>query len=218
MPTTKKKAAKPVRRRNGGGTIAQLKKWIEADFGRKFAHITRTVDRPRKGIIFKMWGPTMMYTIEAWEAGAKLPRDNEPRKYDGIMAACTQRFYQDGEDWHRRLDMYDGPLNKATWDRISAEIRQHAIHTLPALDGSWWRIINKGTTCGLARLGIELKLTPTIKGAEERRERIRGRIKRRKGRKVVDQDGKTKIALEKMARKMAKKQVKRKHVAQNGTR
>lgn len=214
MPTAKKKVSKPtrrrVRRRNGGGTIAQLKKWIEADFGRKFDHIARIVDRPRKGIIFKMWGPTMMYTIEAWEVSAKLPRDDVPRPYDGIIASCTQRYYQDGEDWHRGLDLSDGPLEKATWDRVSAEIRQHAIHSLPAVESSWWHMFNKGTTRDMVRAGIQLKVTPTLKGAQERRERLRKHGKTKKGRKVVGPDGVTRIELDSQPSKKAKKKAKKK--------
>jgi hypothetical protein len=183
MPTTKKKAAKParrrVRRRNGGGTIAQLKKWIEKDFGRKFAHITRTVERPRKAITFMMWGPTMTYTITAWERGAKLPRGDGPEEYDGIMASCSQRFYQDGEDWHRGLDLSDGPLEKGTWDRISAEIRHHAIHTLPPVKETDWIFFTKGTAKDIARLGLKMTFTPTLE-SEERRERIRGRVLKKK--------------------------------------
>jgi hypothetical protein len=157
----------------------------------------------------------MMYTIEAWEAGAKLPRDGEPRKYDGIMASFTQRFYQDGEDWHRGRDLSGGPLEKATWDRISAEIRQNAIHTLPAVNSSFWRVINKGTARDIARLDLELQLTPTLKRAEERRKQTRGHVKKTKLgdrpiKRTKDSKGSTKITLGPKSKK--------KHKAQKRTR
>jgi hypothetical protein len=96
------------------------------------------------------------------------------------MASCSQRYYQDGEDWHRGNDMTDGPLNKATWDRLSAEIRVAAIHTLPPIGESHWRLMNKGTTRDLVRAGVKLKLTPTLKGAAETRERKKAKRAKKK--------------------------------------
>jgi hypothetical protein len=200
---------------NGGGTIAQLKRWVENDFGRKFVHITRVVDRPRKAIVFKMWGPTLMYTITAWEKGGN-PFGFEPiPKTDGIMASCSLRYYQDGEDWNRGNDMSDGPLNKKTWDRISHEIRGNAIHTLPPIESTRWLLFNKGTTRDMIKAGVEIKLTPTLKGAAEARQRrlenrkrlAEGKtVKTKHGTAVKTKDGKVKIMLnKKKAKKIAKK-------------
>ncbi len=173
---SKSVATRIVRRKfkakSGGGTIAELKRWIEHDFGRKFSRIARIVDRPRRAITFKMWGPTMVFTVSAWEVGGSpFGSPHHDLSGDGIMASCSQRYFQDGEDWHRGNDMTDGLLDKKTWDRLSAEIRYMAIQTLPTLKESHWRLMNKGTTRDMVRAGVKLKLTPTLKGAAEARKR-----------------------------------------------
>jgi hypothetical protein len=105
--------------------------------------VARVVIRDTKRIEFMMWGPRMVYYISAWEAGGRYPGyPKQPRVGDGLMANCVQRFYQYGEDWHRGNDMYDGPLNKKTWEGISAEIRRDAIVSLPDRGNPSWNIMH----------------------------------------------------------------------------
>jgi hypothetical protein len=176
-----KRTAKTLRRRPraGGAKIADLKRWVEQDFGRKFKSVARVVESRRGYIHFKMWGPTLIYSITAHQVGAKNP-DGRPLPADYLGCAVTSRCMFDGEDWNRGGDYPDGPLKKTIWDQIAKAIRADAIRTLPDEESETWRFMTKGTVKDAVAMKMKVSFSPTLKGVEEALERKKAKRAKKK--------------------------------------